>query len=134
METVKFILINLILPLLVGFLGSWLYPIIKSYLKNRSLSFRKKRIETIKKEYHKFRTYKENYALLTVELIRSLAGKIGLVILFLIIISASILSGIYNEHKDTSLSTSIIVISFFGGYITASFLDVIRQIDVVRKF
>ena len=56
METLRFILTNVVLPIAVGILDSFAYPRIESYFKNRSFSTRQRRMNALIAE-NKVMTY-----------------------------------------------------------------------------
>lgn len=64
METLQFILTNIIFPLVVTFIGIYVFPRIESYLKNRSLSSRQRKIEALKREYRLKKLLNEHSSLL----------------------------------------------------------------------
>jgi hypothetical protein len=53
MEAIKYLLTNVILPLLLGGIGAYAYPRIESYLKNRSLSTHERKLLNISRDYYK---------------------------------------------------------------------------------
>jgi len=106
MEKWIFLFLGLVLAYLLEFTRPWA----KSYIDKSVFSSRKKRAESLLDEYRRVKSYKQNYALLTVSAIRNLAYG-------LIITSVSIGSLVSISLSEPIKTTGGISISELFNYV-----------------
>ncbi len=112
METLQFILINIVLPLTVGILGSFAYPRIESYFKNRSLSFRERRIKALLGDYRTVKVINENIQGLQIIVLREIASGLFQLTILILVIGTIILANLTESFWRMMII--IIIISFLG--------------------
>ena len=118
METLQFILTNIIFPLVVTFIGIYVFPRIEFYLQNRSLSSRQRKLKALLKKYRNVRIVRDTeMAMLPVYILRNMSKGLYKLTLFITVI------GIFTTVPKTnailnSIMVSIMAVSGFNVYQT----------------
>ena len=95
----QYILDNILLPLVIGGIGAYAYPRIESYIKNRSLSSRQRKLLEILREYGIVKSYIENPISLVVSMLFFLT--LGLVVLLALVFLITI--GVYTPLPPNNM-------------------------------
>ena len=86
METIKFILLHIVLPLLIGGLGRYAYPKIDLYLKNRSLSLQERELKSIISDYKIVRLCSENQTHLIILILHKIVIILPQIALLIVVV------------------------------------------------
>ena len=123
-------IIKIVLGAIVGVLITEAFPIIKSFFKRGSLSYRNWRIKNNKEEYARIKSYKDNHATLAVELVRKLARSVFLAFM---LIFFSIIAVLFKIDGNPYTGTPF-AIALGAGIISADFQQIHTLIDRVNNF
>jgi hypothetical protein len=154
MGAFQFTLINIILPLALGLIGSFAYPRVESYLKNRALSARQRQIKALLLDYEYAELLKDDMPKFTVILIGHLADVlksfmgfllllaldavgISKVLSFLELSEPSTIRPIFELPSIISLTSLTILtfgVGFFSGGIARQLYSIRTSIDNILGF
>jgi hypothetical protein len=127
-------LLSLVAAFIVGVLTNLATPSIKSFFQRSSLSFTKRRVESITAEYKRNKEYKENTSKLAVQSMKLMAEGLRRLTLLIALSSIIIVAGIRIGFTDATFNFILYLTAVLAGYVSSKFDDIEAGIKEAGNF